>query len=188
MKDKELLHAPPDVLLDIAEGTVVEARWKEHVVGCESCSEETENLKKALALAGKIEIPEPGGAYWRSFGSRLNERIQKEGKAGKRVSRWMWAAAAAIVVIGLWVSWDGYTPLSPPPDIAETVLPPADEDAEYQFLLSIAELIDGEEDWEERLDFGPVQDLDPIQLTSEEQEQLRQELENDLEGENDAVS
>lgn len=68
------------------------------------------------------------------------------------------------------------------------VLPPADEDAEYQFLLSIAELVDGEEDWDERLHFGPVQDLDPTQLTLEEQEQLRQELESDLEGENDAVS
>jgi hypothetical protein len=78
--------------------------------------------------------------------------------------------------------------LSPPPDIAEIVLPPADEDVEYQFLLSIAELANGEEDWAERLYFGPVQDLDPTQLTPEEQEQLRQELENDLEGENDAVS
>jgi hypothetical protein len=188
MKDEEPLHAPPDVLLDIAEGTVVEARWKQHVVQCESCSEEVENLEKTLVLAGKAQVLEPGGAYWRNFGSRLNERIQKDGKARKRVGRWAWAAAAAILVIGLWVIWYGYTPLSTPPDIAETVLPPADEDAEYQLLLSIAELIDGEEDWEEQLDFGLLQDLDPTQLTSEEQEQLRQELENDLEGENDAVS
>ena len=52
MNDKELGHAPPDVLVDIAEGAVVEARWKEHVVRCEFCSKELRNLEEALAVAG----------------------------------------------------------------------------------------------------------------------------------------
>ena len=188
MNDKELGHAPPDVLVDIAEGAVVEARWKEHVVRCEFCSKELRNLEEALAVAGKIEVPEPGDEYWRGFDSRLSERIQKKGKVIRRVKRWGWAAAAAILAVSLWASWDVYAPLAPPPDMAETILPPADEDAEYQFLLSVAELVNGEEDWEEPLYFGPVLFVDPTQLTPEEKEQLRQELENDLEGENDAVS
>jgi hypothetical protein len=189
MKEEESLHAPPDVLVDIAEGAVVEARWKEHVDQCESCSEEVENLEETLALAGRIEAPETGDEYWRGFDSRLNERIQKEGEVRRRVSRWMWAAAAAaIVVVVLWTSWDAYAPMSPPPEIAESVLPPADEDVEFQVLLSIAELVNGEEDWEQRLYYVPVQDLNTTQLTSEELEQLRQELENELEGEDDAVS
>jgi hypothetical protein len=187
MKDKEPYHAPPDVLVDIAEGTFVEARWKEHVVQCESCSEEVENLATTLALAGKVDVPEPGGEYWQSFDSRLNERIQKK-RSVRRPNRWVWAAAAAIVAVGIWVSWDGYRPASLSSELAVSVLPPADEDTEYQFLLSIAELVDGEEDWEKQLLFGPALSLDSTQLTAKEREQLRKELESDLEGENDAVS
>jgi hypothetical protein len=187
MKDKELDHAPPDVLVDIAERAAVEARWKEHVDDCEACSKKAEDLEKALTFAGKMDVPEPGDEYWRRFNSRLTERIQKEGRIVRRVNRWSWAAAA-IVAVGLWASWGAFAPMSPPPVIGETVLPPADEDAEYQLLLSIAELVNGEENWEERLNFGLVPDLDPTQLTPEEREQLRQELKDDLEGEDDAVS
>ena len=170
------------------EGTVVEAWWKEHVVQCESCMEEVENLKETLVLASKLKVPEPGAEYWQRFGSRLNERIQKDGKSSKRITRWAWAAAAAILVVGLWVGQDRFFPVSTLPDIAGTVLPPVNEDPEYQLLLSIAEIVGGEENWEERLDFGPVQDLNPTLLTPWEQEQLRQKLEIDLEGGNHAIS
>ena len=85
MRDKELDHAPPDVLVDIAEGAVVEGQWKEHVDDCEACSKEVENLGRAIALAVKMDVPEPGDEYWRSFDSRLNERIQKKGNVTRRV-------------------------------------------------------------------------------------------------------
>lgn len=190
MKGDEALHAPPDVLVDIAEGAIVEAEWAEHLAHCGTCAEELENLKKALELAGKMEVPEPGDEYWRRFDHRLKEAIGKGGQGGKRMSRWVWVAAAAIVLVGLWVSRDGHGPMFPTSEMTETVLPPAAEDPEYQLLLSVTEIVGPEEDWEQELDlvFGGGGDLDPSQLSAEEKAQLQEKLEFDLKGGNHAIS
>jgi hypothetical protein len=180
-------HPPPDVLVDFAEGAVVDIVWREHIARCGHCSAEVEDLKRTLALVSHVEVPEPGAEYWNGFGSRLKERVRRKERIGRPMGRWLWpAAVAAILVAAIWIGKD-WIP-SPPPDTVDTVLPPAEEDPEFQLLLSMAEIVHDEEDWEEKLGFSAHPDLDPTQFTAEEQELLRLELERDLEGGNHAIS
>lgn len=186
-KRKRQEHLGPRVLVDLAEGSPVDVEWKEHLSQCELCAEEVESLKTTLAVVGEGVVPEPDDGYWEDFGSRLSQRLEKERKRPSR--RWIGAVAgAAILAIGIWISRDRTTQETAPPPFVETILPPTEEDPEFQALLSIARLSGSDESWEEFLDLWILPMLDPTELTTEERERLRGELEKNIEAGDHAKS
>jgi hypothetical protein len=187
VKGEKPIHPTPDVLVDYAEGTLHDARWKEHINHCEVCSSEVSRLKETIALAKEIGDPEPAEAYWRSFDFRLDQGIRK-GERRNRPRRWSFVAAAALLALGVWVVQNRLSMTRSTSDAAVAVLPPVETDVEFQFLSSFAETIESEEGWEDVLDYGWDTDLDPAQLTAEEQRELEQMLERELEGGNHAIS
>lgn len=188
-KDGRNNHLSPEILLDFAESTPVDASWTEHLSGCEPCSARVRELQRALTDARELVPPSPGKAYWADFGSRLRTEIAAESEMRKsRSRRWWWAIAAGVsLALAGWLAWEASRPTAPMPEMsAETLLPPAEQDQEFQFLLSFAEIVQNPEDIEETLYLVTYAAADPSQLTAEEQEQLREKLENLLKvGENE---
>jgi hypothetical protein len=170
------------VLVDLVEGAVVDAIWLDHLASCKTCGDEVESLRQALETASADEVPEPDKTYWDSFNSRLKNRIDEESK--RRLKRWVWAAAAAAVVaVGIWASSYWIEVLKPSPPVStEILLPPVEDDEEYQALLTFAEILTDSEAWTEAFDDQSYPGFDPAQLTADETEELRNKLEKDIEG------
>jgi len=188
MKDENQEHPSPEVLADLVEGVAVDAIWKLHVSRCTTCAKEVESLQTTLDAVSAIEVPERDKEYWDGFDARLKNRIVTASK--KRSRRWVWAASAAAVVAGgFWASayWTGI--VKPYPAVwSEVVLPPVEEDNEYQVLLSFAEVLADTEDWIEALEDQPNSEFDPSQLTADQTEALQQKLKRDIEVMNNAKS
>ncbi|MFQ5791142.1 MAG: hypothetical protein ACE5JI_11795 [Acidobacteriota bacterium] len=188
-------HATMEILVDLAEGAAVDAVWLQHVEDCQECSAQVASLRRILAIAGDAELPEPGQGYWRKFGPRLRKRLQDEGSQKGRARRWPWAVVAALAVMLMgWLAGDVVRPpRSVVPQSVETLLPPVGADAEFQFILSVAELAGPDDELADELAgaplaFLPYSPFDPAQLTPEEQQALLDELEQDLGAENDGKS
>jgi hypothetical protein len=194
MKGASRQHLPPEVLVDLAEGAVVDVAAREHLARCERCSTEVDDLKRTAVLAGRLEVPDPDAQYWEELSSRIGDRLREENQSKPRSRRWYMvavAAAAAVVAIAatLWSVLDVASPARQPTAAAvQTILPPESEDREFQFLLSVAEVVGYGEGFQEVPGFVAFPVLDSSQLTSEEQELLRRRLERDLEVEENAIS
>lgn len=183
MNDENQEHPGPEVLADLVEGTVVDAFWLDHVTSCKTCSDEIESLRRALEAASADEVPEPDETYWGSFNTRLKSRI--DGDSRRPLKRWVWAAAgaAAAIAVGFWALPYGMEILKPSPVVfTEIVLPPVEEDEEYQALLTFAEILTDLEAWTEAFEDPSYSGIDPAQLTADETEELRNKLEKDIEG------
>ena len=181
MKDENQEHPSPEVLVDLVEGVAVDAIWKRHVSGCSICAKEVESLRTTLDMVSANEVPEPDKEYWNDFDTRLKNRIGKVPK--KHLNRWVWtAAAAAVVAAGFWTSsYRTEMVKEYPATWREAVLPPAEDDDEYQALLSFAEILADTEDWAEAFEDQPYSSFDPSQLTVDQTEELRQKLKRDIE-------
>jgi hypothetical protein len=181
MKDENQEHPSPEVLVDLVEGDVVDAVWVDHLASCKTCADEVESLRRALETASTAKVPEPGEAYWDGFNSRLKNRIDGERKGHLKL--WVWAAAAAAVIaVGFWASpyWMGV--LKPSPAVTtEILLPPVEDDEEYQALLAFAEILTDSTTWTEVFEDPSYSGIDPSQLTADETEELRSKLEKDIE-------
>src|SRR3990170_1596863 len=137
LADAKPMHPGPEVLVDLAEGSTVDTVWRQHLSRCRVCSDRVRELKEGLAALGSVRVPEPGDAYWEDFDSRLQERLGRGGRRpGVRPARWVAAVAAGFVVaVALSILWSVWrTPALPTEGWAQNLLPPTDEDAEYQFL------------------------------------------------------
>jgi hypothetical protein len=185
-------HPSQDILLDFAEGEPVDASWADHISGCESCSVRVGEMHRALTAArDDVDVPDPGKKYWEDFGSRLHEQISAESEKRTVWSRRRWWAVAASVLLALvgWLAWEATRPSTLMSEITSyTLLPPAEQDQEFQFLLSFAEAVYKTEDLEDFMYLVGYSALDPDQLTKNEQEQLREELENLLKAEENEIS
>jgi hypothetical protein len=87
----------------------------------------------------QVDFPDPPEAYWRDIDSRLDGRIEEDVKLRIKKARRLWAvAAAAVVVLSLWISNEiDLVPPSTRSETGERILPPEEQDPEYQHLLSI---------------------------------------------------
>jgi hypothetical protein len=179
MKDENQEHPSPEVLVDLVEGAVVDAVWLDHVASCKTCSDDVDSLRRALEAASTDEVPDPGEAYWDGFNPRLKSRIDEESR--RPLKRWVWAAAAAAAIaVGFWASSYWTEVLRPTPAVsAEILLPPIEDDEEYQALLAFAET--DSETWTEVFEDQSYPGFDPSQLTADETEELRNKLEKDIE-------
>ena len=185
----EQVHLSPEILVDLTEGVAVDAEWKKHLLQCDACSKKVEDLRQALAAAGDLEVPELDESYWEDFESRLRTRIESEASHRARSFGHWWVAAAAVaLIIAGWVLRETIPSGSTPEVFAEKLLPPIEEDQEFQFLLSVAKLTDSAEDLDEAFELVAYSVFDPSHLSGEEREALRERLEQDLEAEKNAKS
>ena len=74
---------------------------EEHFSACAACAADAGRLRQALDLLAAGDVPDPGPAYWSSFGRRLRARIDVSRRRA-RLLRWTAGiAAAAVIVAGL---------------------------------------------------------------------------------------
>lgn len=156
-------HLTPEAFVDMIDGTPVEASWRQHLESCERCRRELDELRGTLSLLSTdTSAPAP----------TLPPRRRP-------VPGWMAVAAAVLFAAlgGYWLSVDRELP-GPAAD-AEELLPPIDEDEEFQLLLALSNAV--EDDLPE---VGSVVDdelaLDPSRLTPEEQELLVERLTEEM--------
>lgn len=167
---KENGHLSPEVFVDVVEGVPVDASWQQHLSACPACQEELGELEQTLSL--------------------LNEDTEtvlpttEPAREPRGLPAWMVTAAAALVAaVGLYwlaVERDASTPTSVE---LEELLPPVEEDEEFQFLIAVSGAAD--EDLVEIA--APVFDsfaLDPQRLTPGERqlfvERLTEEMRSSL--------
>ena len=190
MKTKNPEHCPPETLVDLAEGAPVEAARVQHLAACSRCAEQVAGLRATLAAAREVDVREPGERYWEDFPSRLRGRIAREERETARWQRRLLpVAAAAAVAVAAWLARDLMRTPEPAPASSplEALLPLAEEDVEFQFLISVAELVDPEEELDE-VGAGLSPTLDLSSLTAEEENELRERIEQALKAGGDAKS
>ena len=94
-------------------GTQQKQFFKDHLLVCENCRSEFEEMKFTLNIMSKRVRPEPTEKFWDSYQERLDQRIEKE-KASQSereqwrmkllrpfsiAPKWAYQAAAALVLI-----------------------------------------------------------------------------------------
>jgi hypothetical protein len=133
-------HVTDESLPDLAEGGGREAD-RAHARGCSSCAARVEEVRSALALARRAEVPEPSPLYWEAMRRRVGQRIAEE---PRRAPRWAWlgplvAAAAVVAVVALTTGRTHAPSASPPAALpAWSALPPAEDDPSLEVLEGLA--------------------------------------------------
>ena len=126
-------HLTPEVFIDVLEGSPVDASRRQHLADCSDCRRELEELEQTLAI--------------------LHEDVGTAAPPVRRGLRW-WLAMAAAVAIAVsalyWVNLDrsGIAPASAEVAEAKDLLPPLEQDGEFQLLLALSGAMDEEEEEE----------------------------------------
>ena len=107
----DMRHLTPDEfveLVDLVEGMTAEADVP-HLAACEPCRRQLAELRATLAMASKIDVPEPSPLFWDHFSSRVREAVATEGEPGRGWWQRLWSwpgvmapisgVAAALVVL-----------------------------------------------------------------------------------------
>ena len=90
------MHLKPEELVDLAEGTRAEASAP-HLVGCERCRRELDDLRATLrSMAGEI-VPEPSPLFWDHLQARVRVAVAAEG-APSRFPHWDWLLRPRVLV------------------------------------------------------------------------------------------
>lgn len=81
-----------------------------HLAACSDCKAELAGMRSTLRVMDGRVRPEPGDDFWRSFDTKLEERINESPTAQpkvisfrKRIPQWAWQAAAALFLVGVGV-------------------------------------------------------------------------------------
>jgi len=88
-------HCTPDELIDVVDG-VRDPASIPHLAGCQTCNRQLNDLRRALADAESVEVPEPPPFFWQRFSARLREAVSTEAPPS-RVAWWRgpsWRIAA----------------------------------------------------------------------------------------------
>lgn len=178
-------HLNPEVLVELAERLPVAASAREHLGLCGECSARVKGFEATLSALCDVDVPEPESAYWADFSSRLERRIQGESK--RRPLRFLVWAAAAAVLCGLVLAREVFVGGGEAPSEALVLLPPLEQDAEFQFLVSVADFAEPGEDWES-LAPGAFSLVDLPSLTAQEEGLLVERLKKSVEPKSDAKS
>ena len=128
-------HLTPEVFVDVLEGSPVDAPWRQHLENCSECRQELEVLEQTLAILHEDVVtaaPLARPPVQRSF------------------SRWLATAAAVVIAVSAvyWLNLDrsGTAPASVEVPEVEDLLPPLEQDEEFQFLLALSGAMDEELD------------------------------------------
>jgi hypothetical protein len=100
------MHLGSDELIDLAERTRPESDAP-HLRSCERCRAQVEELRRAMATAAEVDVPEPSPLFWPHLSARVHDAVLAEGTPNETGRSWligwrMWpiglAALAACVV------------------------------------------------------------------------------------------
>lgn len=130
-RERERDHLTPELFIDVAEGLPVDASGRQHLENCSECRQELEQLEQTLAI--------------------LHDDVGTAAPPVRQTLRW-WLATAAAIAISVsalyWMDLDrsGTAPASAQVGAVEDLLPPMEQDQEFQLLLALAGAMDeGEE-------------------------------------------
>jgi hypothetical protein len=123
-------HVPDESLADLAEGRGTDAQ-RAHVRACGGCAARLEEVRSALEIARRADVPEPSPLYWEAMRRNVGRRIEEE---PRRSLRWAWlgplAAGAALAALFALTAGRTHAPsATPDPGLpAWSALPPAEDD------------------------------------------------------------
>lgn len=132
-------HLTDENLIDLLEETAG-GETRRHAAECRLCEAQLRDAQTGLKLAQSAEVPEPSPLYWEHFRRQVGRRL--EAVEPRRWPRLVWgpllAAAAAAVVVALWVPGapNGVRPAPPLP--AWSALPPSESDEGLAVLAAVA--------------------------------------------------
>lgn len=161
-REHDTTHLSPEAFVDVIDGAPVDASWRQHLESCERCRRELDELRETLSL----------------FNAETSAPAPASPPRGS-TPRWVAVAAAVLVTVlgGYWFSLDREVPQ--PLAESEELLPPIDEDEEFQLLLALSNAVD-----DDLPEVGNVVDdalaIDPSRLTPEEQELLVEQLTEEM--------
>ena len=129
------MHLKPDELVDIAEGTRVEASVR-HLAECDVCVGRLADLRAMMSTVVEGQVPEPPSVFWERFSDRVREAVAAEPKPRSLWRDLMWwlpaprvfvpisALAAAVLVVAAVgvVSHMIPTTVPPPPAASDQAL------------------------------------------------------------------
>ena len=132
-RERERDHLTPEIFIDVAEGSPVDASRRQHLEHCSECRQELEQLEETLAI--------------------LHDDVGAAAPAASAVRqlRW-WLATPATIAIAVsalyWMSLDrsGTGAASAREGAVEDLLPPVEQDQEFQLLLALSGAMDEEEE------------------------------------------
>jgi len=133
-------HVPDESLPDLAEGGGSEAD-RAHAGACGPCASRLAEVRAALDLARRADVPEPSPLYWDAMRRSVGRRI---GEEPRRRPGWAWlaplAAAAALVAVVVLTSGRAHAPWATPvPGLpAWSALPDAEDDPSLAVLEGFA--------------------------------------------------
>ncbi len=194
-------HPGPDQLVDLLDDAATPAT-REHVASCASCAARVDELRAAMNLAARIEVPEPSPLFWDHLSARVLERIAEEPKpsgtwtwrpaflvrpwtfVGRpfRVVDWRWAVAVALALGVLVMFVSRLTIPDTQPATVQTARAttadaaleplPMDEDS-WALLTSMSEGLTWDEAADAGLSVAPgAAEVAALQLTAAEQNEL----------------
>jgi len=151
-------HFPDESLPDLALGRGSEAE-RVHAAACASCASRVAEVRSALDLARRVEVPEPSPLYWDAMRRSVERRIGEERRAR---ARWTWlaplAAAAALVAAVMLTTGRGHppSPTTAAPGLpAWSALPDADDDPSLLVMEGLATEDDALANLDEGAGVGP---------------------------------
>ena len=169
--EHETSHLSPEIFVDLVEGSPVEASRQQHLSTCAQCREELMELEQTLSL-----LHEDTGA------SALLEPVRP---ARRGFPAWAATAAAVLMAaVGLYWLVAEKGPGAAVPRLnaeIEELLPPIDEDQEFQFLLAVSDATTEDSELVEIT--APVFDglaLDPAPLTPGERQRFVERLTEEM--------
>ncbi len=153
-------HLAPEVFIDFLDSAPVDASHRQHLAGCEHCRAELDELRRTLLLLRPSETP--------------------SSEAHGRNRHWLsWVAAAAAALVataGVYWGFDVSEPADLQAVAIEEILPPLEQDAEFQLLLVWTDAL-GEE-WDSALESETG--LDPGDWTAGERRRFVEKLTEEL--------
>ena len=133
-------HLPDESLPDLAFGRGSEAD-RAHAGACGACGSRLAEVRSALEIARRADVPEPSPLYWDAMRRSVGRRI---GEEPRRRPGWAWlaplAAAAALVAAMMLTTGRTHAPsATPEPGLpAWSALPKAEDDPSLVVLEGFA--------------------------------------------------
>lgn len=147
-------HLDDAQMVDAVDGRLDQAAAA-HLASCASCESRQRTLRDVLqSVAENDSVPEPSPLFWEHFPSRVRRAIDTppQPQGWLNPSRWVWGAAAALVVLVLLLVSARQGSVVPPgnpqgdaaPQLAavEPVPDDLDNDEAWAMVRAVAEAVD----------------------------------------------
>jgi hypothetical protein len=183
-------HVTPEQMIDIADGLRHESELP-HLASCAECRRRLEDVRRTMAAAASVEVPEPSPLFWDHLSARVAERIASSQEEQQRSlswwAGWNWsrgAIAAAIALIAILLVSKTFerrsAPIPSPTAERRAELPIADDP-----LLDLVADSGIDVDWDSAADAGlttreGTADRAVMQLNDDERAELQRLLEQEL--------